>query len=663
MTIGNPIESHVVGTKTRLEDLRQRFESHITIKFNWAWILFFAFFLAYGYYGAVSPALASYKSDLLPSLGQLIIFVGIQFMFGYVAWKKSDRYRDAISIGVEEVFVFISFVLVFLVISHERLQYSLFSDEISYSGSAHGHSIYITLALANYLPVFGTATAQYMVQAISLTFLFTLVTLFIISARWTPQIRITVFLILLLLARMVFAVKGGNGSPHPPLHLLPLFITGSVFGINDVSFKLSYFIAYAGVLTLLYKMMRRVMTRSISYFSVLAFGTIPLLSYMSTVVEHSFWAFICFTLVFAEISTSPKLNYQRLISIISIAALMRQPTFLALIPIAILFIMETYRTGEIKRGIKESGMNFLPLLLFLPVLLSGLIHGTPSTDALGQGSMMERVKTAVESGVVWTSVANAIPVWWLLVMPFAFLPLSKKTINLNFGLFIFCVASIGVYYAINPHLWGYAKYQAEYAAPVAMAGLLFMVIRANQWMSARLVVLTFAIALLALNIRYLTNTPHLKEIEGHDLETQFDSVLEKKELKSLLAAVPYEYKRAYEAIKLAGLDGATYSIGATYGVLPEIMNGYSLGAVRSSYEIYVGQESNRIEAMKSGLSVEGVESDKRVKAVMIGAISGKLKLIDEFRQNGWEVMAEFKNIQYGTSVVIMKAPVAFSMSM
>jgi hypothetical protein len=663
MTVANPIEPRKPEIREKLSALFQVCSKWQTsIEFNWTWGIFFAFFLAYGYYGALTPPYAAFKTNLTASLGQLMLLGAILFIFGYVAWKKPGSFKDSISISAQDVLVCISLALVCLVLSHERLQYSLFSDEISYSGSAHGHSIYFALALAKHLPELGAVTAQYLVQAISLTLLASLVALIWFSACWTPKARIAAFLLLLLAARMVFAIKGGNGSPHPPLHLLPLFISGSLMGINDLSFKLSYFLAYAVFLTLLYRMLLRVFPGVISYVTVLAIGTMPLLSYLSTVVEHSFWAFICFSLVFVEIITSSRLNYPRLISLVSIAVLMRQPSFLALFPIILLYVLGTFNLKSAGQWVKESVFIFLPLLLFLPMLLSSLLHGTPATDALGHGSMIERVKTAVESGMVWDSISSAIPVWWLLIIPFAFLPLSAKIKNLNAGLFLFAVIAVGVYYAINPSLWGYAKYQAEYAAPVALAGLLLFMNWVKERDSRRHFLLACILPLLILNIRDLAEAPHLKQIAGHDLEAEFDVVLASPALKPLLAAVPYEYKKAYAFIRGEGLDGAAYSIGATYGVLPEIMNGYSASAVLASHEIYTGQEANRFAAMQSGLSVDMVESDTRIKAVMVGAIPGKQKIIERFRQKGWEETAEFKNKRYGTTVVIMKRPVAWRIS-
>lgn len=43
-----------------------------------------------------------------------------------------------------------------------------------------------------------------------------------------------------------------------------------------------------------------------------------------------------------------------------------------------------------------------------------------------------------------------------------------------------------------------------------------------------------------------------------------------------------------------------------------------------------------------------------------GAISGKQELIEDFQQKGWKQVAEFKNIHYGTTVLIMRRPEADS---
>lgn len=122
----------------------------------------------------------------------------------------------------------------------------------------------------------------------------------------------------------------------------------------------------------------------------------------------------------------------------------------------------------------------------------------------------------------------------------------------------------------------------------------------------------------------------------------------------ILVAIPYNYREAYDAIKKENLSENSYSIGATYGILPEIMNGYPVKSIRAVHGIFIKQDTNRLNAPKDGWSVDLVESDDRIKVVLIGAVSGKKKLINQFRARGWSELGEYKNLQYETSVVAMK---------
>jgi hypothetical protein len=173
----------------------------------------------------------------------------------------------------------------------------------------------------------------------------------------------------------------------------------------------------------------------------------------------------------------------------------------------------------------------------------------------------------------------------------------------------------------------------------------------------QLTLLILIVSLLILNVFQLT-----EQKNGSTSQKSFFRK-EKKEsgeefefLKSGMTAIPYEYKRAYAYIKQMGLTESTYSIGATYGILPEIMNGYTTKAVMVSYEIYSGQHSSKLKTEYSGIDVDTIESDSRIKAVIVGSIEEKQKLINEFVSKGWQNVANFSNLQYGTSVVILTRP-------
>lgn len=623
------------------------------ISFNWAAILFFSFFLAYGYYGAITPEVSEFKESLASSVLKLCFLALVLAFFGLLAWKTPDRFLDSIKIHGKDFFVFISYFVILFVFSFNQLHFSLYSDEISYSATSHGHSIRFSLALIQKLYAFDRIPFQYLVQAISLVLLISLLSLFMLSRRLTWKSKIIIFSLLLVLGRLAFTAMGGNRSPHPPLQLIPPFIFGSVFGIADFSFKFSYFVMYVIFILVLYRMIRRVFAFSASYLLALAIGTIPLLWHLGGIVEHSLWGSVCFTLVLVEIVTSKKLNYIRLISFISISTMMRQPSFLTIFPVLVLFITEEFQFNHWTDWPPKLAFSLSPTLLFIPFLGTSLIHGTPSTDALDENSAFERVLDAINSDVIWTSISDAVPYWWICLIPFAFIPLARKTVSRNIAFLFFFMVTICVYYSIHPSLWGYAKYQAEYAVPFAVTGLIFLMLKLTAFSCSRNVLTVLVSILIFLNIAGFVRMPQDLRMDaprGMKSNDSGDSVSG----EHILVAIPYNYREAYDAIKKENLSENSYSIGATYGILPEIMNGYPVKSIRAVHGIFIKQDTNRLNAPKDGWSVDLVESDDRIKVVLIGAVSGKKKLINQFRARGWSELGEYKNLQYETSVVAMK---------
>ena len=627
------------------------------LEINWAWATFYAFFLAYGYYGAIAPSLNQYKQEFIVSAIQLLMLAGVQVTLGWVAWKYPHSFKDSVKVTSRDLFVYVSLALLLLSLTQDRLKFSLFSDELSYAGSAHGHAFYLAMAAARHLDWLDDYEFSYLVQATSFLLFAATACLLYVSRHWTAKRRIVVFVILLVLGRFVFAIKGGNGSPHPPLQLLPPFVFGSVIGINDISFKLSYFLVYVGFLTLLCRMLVRVYPLTIAYVATLTIGTLPLLLNTSSVVEHSFWSFICFALVFTEILTSTKKRYFRLVGVISIMTMMRQPSFLALLPVFILYVIEVIKEGSIKQKVGDYIKLISLQLLFIPFLASSLIKGTPSTNAWDQGSNTERVVQAVENGVIWDSLSAAFPIWWLIFIPLSFIPIQRKYWDINIAMIVFFFAAIYVYYSIHPGLWGLAKYQVEYAAPLVIAGFILInkVVVINNTNKKIILILLFS--LLILNVlqlseqRYATNMQNsFSRKENTKSEDEVDL------LKMGMTAIPYEYKKAYAYIEQKRLSENTYSIGATYGILPEIMNGYTTKAVKASQDIYTGQLSNWLKAGSSEIDVDHIASDSRIKAVILGSIEKKQELITLLNVRGWQKVASFANPQYGTSVVIMMRP-------
>lgn len=623
------------------------------IKINWASVLFFSFFLAYGYYGAITPDLGHFKDNVASSITLLLLLTAILVCFGVLAWKAA-AYQDTIHIRRGDLLVLFLLFAVLLSISYSQLQFSLYSDEISYSATSHGHSIRLSLLVAQWTNMLDDVPFQYVVQGISLVFLASLLGMYFLTRRLEWKSRIIIFAAVFVLGRLSFSAMGGNGSPHPPLQLLPPFIFGSLFGVTDITFKFSYFVVYTLFIFTLYRMLHRVFESISACLLALAIGTIPLLLHMGSVVEHSLWASICFTLVIAEIATSEKLNYVRLASFVSIMVLMRQPSFLAILPILILLFISSSRYEDRHQIATKPILVLSPVLLFVPFLGRSLIYGTPSTDAMESSASYLRAMDAVSSNIIWTSINNAVPYWWVALIPLAFIPLSRRTIGINLAFFTFFVGALYVYYSINPSLWGHAKYQAEYALPFACAGFIFLMARLTKSNIHRAVISAIAVVVVIFNILNFSIAPQNQR--ASNLSGGSKPYLSEYYLSgnNFLVAYPYDYRSAYKAIKAANLTENTYSIGPTYGVFPEIMNGFSVRSIKSAHAIYLKQQEKWAAPHTPFYHADSIERDQRIKAILIGAINERNQLIDELKNMGWIVLGDFKYPDYGTSVVALR---------
>ena len=173
-------------------------------------------------------------------------------------------------------------------------------------------------------------------------------------------------------------------------------------------------------------MIHRVFSFIPSYLLALAIGTMPLLLHLGSVVEHSLWASICFTLVAAEVATSEKLNYVRLTSVISIMVLMRQPSFLAFLPVLMLFFINEVKSGDRKTLPSKLMLTFSPVVLFIPFLGKSILYGTPSTEALDRSASFLRAIDAINSDVVLASITNSVPCWWIVFIPLGIHPAFQK---------------------------------------------------------------------------------------------------------------------------------------------------------------------------------------------------------------------------------------------
>ena len=241
-----------------------------------------------------------------------------------------------------------------------------------------------------------------------------------------------------------------------------------------------------------------------------------------------------------------------------------------------------------------------------------------------------------------------------LLIPFAFVPLTRASLTTHALLAAGAGIAVVTYFSINPHLYGYAKYQAEYAVPFAVAGAMALVARFSASKIAGPIIPVLLMLLIGADVVRFVRMPEGNKRVDELLDSMYVDMKRLNGGYRELCAFPFDYRDAYQAVKFAGQSERAYSIGWTSGVLPEIMHGYTTRAMRVVTDIakkQVEAEANQTESSPAE-RVDSVERDPRIKVVLLGATALKPQLLAELLARGWHVTGNYRNARYGSTVVI-----------
>ena len=314
----------------------------ITIKFNWANVLFYLFFLSYGYFAAMTSSIDEVIARPYIFIFKNLILIITLCTFGFCARKFKQYYEDTLEIKYSDFLGLLVIAFILLIIESDLTQ-SLISDEIAYSYVSLSYSEYIAQYLIKYTAAFDDLNYSNFVQVISLFIILCFGALFFFSRKLPFKKKIVFFAVALILIRVVISYIHGNSFPHPPLNLIPTLVFGSLFGINDIVLKLSFFSGYLFFIFILNKLLTQSFNNVIALLLTLSIATIPLLFNFAFRIEHSLWGAIAFTLVLLELVISTKINYIRIISFIAIFSMLRMPVFIAIFPILLHYFLYLYQ--------------------------------------------------------------------------------------------------------------------------------------------------------------------------------------------------------------------------------------------------------------------------------------------------------------------------------
>jgi len=618
-----------------------------TLNINWIAILAFVFFWTYGFFGALSSG---------GNTANLILFLVLSSIFIFLIWLwKGDKkiFEGKLIFKFRDIVVFVLLFFILFPLSFANLNNSVVNDGLAHAGQAEIHAINLISILHSRFGLSGEFIFLDLVWIVNICLLIAGIVVFVFLKNkkfWTALISL---LTLFLLFRGLIVVLGGSGGPHPPFRLFPLWLSSALFSPADISFRFAQFFGLLVFGAVLYKFAEKRFGFLNSFLFALASVTIPVLWHTGILVEQSIWTAIAWSVVLLYLFIHPELDkkdYFRLVAIVSIATLMRQTAFIALIPIAIQFARDVVKK---RVGVKDVFIIALPILIMMPFLLQSLINGTSATYSPGSAqsiissdtSGLMRVWFAVKSGIVWTAITNSVQYIWLLFFALAFI-FSFKNIVRVLRLFGFFLSGLYIFYLIHPDLWGLGRYQAEYIIPFAILGLFCSMIFLNRKLNIVRIGLSIGLTVLIFYNGYIFKTIPENNLSVDVLKSVFNDKIKISGEYSILSEFPYNYHEALSAVRDAGYAGSMYLVGSTYGIFPEIVNGFSVAEVAFAKNLISGED---VRVRGRLLSPEEINRDKRITLVLVSDVNSG-EFVAELLKLGWERWKNFKNAEYRSTI-------------
>jgi len=223
-----------------------------------------------------------------------------------------------------------------------------------------------------------------------------------------------------------------------------------------------------------------------------------------------------------------------------------------------------------------------PFLICLPFLAISFIFGTPGStgaDATiinNDYLVFNRFAYALSSGALMEIVLSNMNAGWLLLLLGIFIRLKNEKNYLFHRLLIilFLIIAIEMFFSIGSEGWGEDRYQAEFLVPFLVLGGYLIFSKIQEISKQKILIPLLSSLMIFFGVVGFQGYPN--NIHNITEEKIFERYTEKI----------YDYKSALIAAKEAGLAKNTLIVGVTYGMLPQILYGYSIKEVEKSYELY-----------------------------------------------------------------------------
>lgn len=175
-----------------------------------------------------------------------------------------------------------------------------------------------------------------------------------------------------------------------------------------------------------------------------------------------------------------------------------------------------------------------------------------------------------------------------------------------------------IYFSTRPELWGNAKYIIEFGLPFIILGhLLFTTFLIEK--KKYLIAILLNISIFFLNIYEITNFQKKRYTIDTLHNMNFQKIIKSNDPKTkYYLKNAYNYKDGFNYIKKIKKQNNALLIGLTYGILPEILEGYSFNQLNAVIELKNSyQELSKINNLNSTKKMLEINKQENLKNIIL----------------------------------------------
>ena len=618
--------------------------SNINIKENHFY--FFTFFWGYGIYAA--------GTDKYSDLANVHIFFPVIILLIISIFNRQNEiifeFKEIIEFFTKDKNYIFFFIILFLLffLSWEKISLSVTDDENAYISLGLVHSNILIEKISNKFEIINNFKISTVIQLISLLIIIGSIVFFLILKIFSKNkfFQILILSTTIIIFRISINNFGGNIFPHPPFIGLPALFSVSVFGLSNLVLKLSHFIIFSLFAYYIFLKLKKENSSIISLIVTISLFSIPGILYLGISYEQSLWSMICYTLILFE-TRKDNINYKKIFIIILIFSFFR---ILSLISLALIFFYILYRSKSVSSFYNEIILTIkssYTLLIVLPfILFSFFDRSNITVDRVGFEFLNYNFLTYKLPKMLFDSYFFYAGSLILLSLLVAIIFLKQFKLMLSFITVLVIIYSNVVL--------ANSKYLYEIFFPL----LIFVIVSSNlklKKLDLKKYIITLIILLLPINIFLLKGFKNF----CLDKSSPFNEV-HKYEVKYgcwFHDNHPFDLKKAYNFLEQQ--DNFSYKNlyvpGVYYGILPSIINGMQLDDLKEHKFINKNQNKLNLENDVSWISASAkiINSDPKIKYVLIADMLGPLKLEKDLINIGWKKIYNDIHKSFLTKITVL----------